>query len=80
MLKKKTRESAGLGRIKNQKKHKNGSARDSDYKQFQTKNKTKKFSTKVTKKDKKKFKPFLDTQKELKKGFSNTVSQKKFTT
>merc|ERR1711873_210995 len=37
----------------------------------------KKFPTKVTKKDKKKFKPFLDTHKKIqKKGFSNTVSQK----
>ena len=36
----------------------------------------KKFPTKLTKKDKKKFKPFMDTQKN-KKGFSNTVSQKK---
>ena len=40
----------------------------------------KKFPTKVTKKDNKKIKPFLDTQKKIKKGFSNTVSQKKFTT
>ena len=34
----------------------------------------------MTKNDKKKFKPFLDTQKNFKKGFSNTVSQKKFIT
>ena len=34
----------------------------------------------MTKNDKKKFKPFLDTQKKSKKGFSNTVSQKKFIT
>ena len=34
----------------------------------------------MTKNDKKKFKPFLDTQKNFKKGFSNTVSQKKLIT
>ena len=31
----------------------------------------------MTKKDNKKIKPFLDKQKKIKKGFSNTVSQKK---
>ena len=41
---------------------------------------TQNFPTKETKKNKKKFKPFLDTQKNFKKGFSNTVSQKKFIT
>ena len=46
---------------------------------WQTKNNKKKFLTKVTKKDNKKFKPFLDTQKNSKNGFSNTVSQKKVT-
>ena len=40
----------------------------------------KKFPTKVTNKDKKKFKPCLDTQKKYKKGFTNTLSQKNFST
>ena len=40
----------------------------------------KNFPTKVTNKDKKKSKPCLDTHKKLKKWFTNTLSQKKFST
>ena len=40
------------------------------------KNNEKKFSTKVTKKDKKKFKPLLDTQKNKKRVLKNFVTKK----